>query len=90
MNGCSENFMLIFCSCSSQEQNIQLVQSPDHSFFSVAELSNLTSKLNISWLQVINTQLLKHSKISETDLILVENSVYLRELSELVSKTSKK
>lgn len=52
----------------------------------VNELSALTKDLSLNWLTIINNQLLNSSKITEDDLILVDNPELLNAISKKISE----
>jgi hypothetical protein len=53
----------------------------------VEQLTNLMKTSGLNWLKTINDQLLNSSKLSDGDLILVENPEFLRRMSEVIAKT---
>lgn len=51
----------------------------------VNELSALTEDLNLDWLTIINKQLLSSARVTENDLILVDNPELLNAVSKEIS-----
>lgn len=51
----------------------------------VNELSALTEDLKLDWLTIINKQLLSSARVTEDDLILVDNPELLNAVSKEIS-----
>jgi hypothetical protein len=55
----------------------------------VKELENLLPELKIDWLKAINDQLMKDSKVSGNDFVLMKNFKVMQKLTELLVTTDK-